>query len=223
MKLVTCKWWSVEYADDDENVWREFWRLISFPKSDKIDSKSLGNENMKFEKTSENRRKRHQCGRNSYQFLFHSDENKINANKLTWKVKMLNENVDIHTCSWSCWLFKPIGRAVAVITRVIWVDSWQFINIKSTAVANTDEGWVLTAPPVSCKTHFTQNSAIWHGGMSSTEPTRTRRTTVTLINTSISHLSSCLPTKTVPAKQFGSVIAIPQNTLVKCHCSIGII
>ena len=127
------------------------------------------------------------------------------------------------TCNWSCWQFKPIARAVADVTRVIRVDRWQFINIKSTAVTNADEGWVMTAAPVSCKTHFTQSSAIWHGRMSSTEPSRIPSTTVILLNTSISHLSSSLSTKTVPAKQFGSVtIAIKKNPLV-CHSSAAII
>ena len=134
----------------------------------------------------------------------------------------IDEELNIRTCSWSCWQFKPIARAVAEITWVIRVDRWQFINVKSIAVANTDKGWVMAAPPVSCKTHFTHNSAIWHGGMSSTEPSRIPRTTVTLLNTSISHPSSSLSSKAVPAKQIGSVIAIRKNPLV-CHSSAAII
>ena len=143
----------------------------------------------------------------------HSGDFKMKANKWTLKIKMLNEEVSIYTRSRSCWQLKPIARAVAVVTLiVIRDDRWQFINVKSIAVANSNEGWVMAAAPVSCKTHFTQNSAIWHGRMSSTEPSRIPSTTVTYRNTSISHLSSTLSTKTVPAKQFSSVIAIHQNT-----------
>ena len=149
-----------------------------------------------------------------------SDDFKIKVNKLTLTFKTVNKEVDIYTC----WQSKPIARAVAVVTLiVIRDDRWQFINVKSTAVANADEGWVLTAPLVSCKTHFTQNSTIWHGRMSSTEPSRMPRTTVMLLNTCVSHLSSSLSTKTVPAKKFGSVITIHQNTTVVCHCSRAII
>ena len=75
--------------------------VISLPKGDEIYSKALENENLKIEKRSQNRRKRHQFGRNTkaISFLIHSDDFKINENKLTLQVKMLNENVDIHTCS----------------------------------------------------------------------------------------------------------------------------
>ena len=141
------------------------------------------------------------------------------------------------TCSWTCWQFKSIARAVAegtfimiviiiiiitiIIIKIIIIISqegrWQLINVKSIAVANTDEGWAITAPLVSCKTHFTQNSAIWHWRMSSTEPSRNQRTTVTLLNTCLSHLSSSCSTKTVPASQFSSVSAIRQNTMVICR------
>ena len=75
--------------------------LISLPKRDKIYSKALGNENLKIEKRSEKKKKATSVWEKykSYQFLIHSDDFKINENKLTLKVKMLNENVDINTCS----------------------------------------------------------------------------------------------------------------------------
>ena len=146
----------------------------------------------------------------------------------------VNEEANLSTCSRSCWQFRPIARTVAEVTSIIIImiviiviiimgERWQLINVKSTAVSNTDKGWVITAAPVSCKTHFTQNSAIWHGRMSSTQPSWIPYTTVTHLNTCISHLSSSLSTKTVPAKQLVTIIAIIKNTMAVCHSSAGLI
>ena len=160
-------------------------------------------------------------------------QSKLSHSPVTLISYNVNEEANLSTSS--CWQFKAIARAVAGATKriimtiiiimmmiIVMDERWQLVNVKSIAVANTDEGWVMTAAPVSCKTHFTQNSTIWHGGMSSTEPSGIASTTVTHRNTSIRHLSSSLSAKTVPAKQFGFTTII-KNTMVVCHSSAGLV
>ena len=55
----------VEYAVDNEKSWKGFWMLIFVPKRDEIYFESVGKENLKFEKKSENKAKRHQFKRNA--------------------------------------------------------------------------------------------------------------------------------------------------------------
>ena len=93
--------------------------LISSPKRAEIYFKSIGKENLKFEKKSGNRRKRHQLKRNAKASNFypkiwcchyhralkklikeiHYGDFKVKVSNLTLKIKMLSEEVDIYTCS----------------------------------------------------------------------------------------------------------------------------